>query len=321
MNIYSYNPKDLGHLIDLAEKHEKKIYTEMCNLTGDTRGRYKNDDKSWKVKLKEMLKTGDISLDISQSKLMGDFDNLSNVIMKYFQNNMDLYSLFINSKGVQDLSKTITFKHFEGSNKILTNQQLAGLKKELLATAKRFTWAYNLDPDVQIINTNKYGEGAYGSELYDIGVKFTRDKAGDYRKLIRSEVKNSLTSFHLLSKSFNKELTDMLLKNSRVQLMPGYKLCLILKKTSLEELGSKLIIDRYTGNYPFFEDGSNILLLSEILLNMQNDSGITESVTDYNLRQNYTDLGLTPDNFQDVISQHMIEKGAKFHIWYGKGGK
>lgn len=312
-NIYAFHPSGLDKMKTQAEKYEKNIYTQLCQLNGLKRPRITSNNTTWKEDLKSLLSLkGEYDLLIEEQDVI---DSVYEAVVKGI-GNANLLPMFIESAGIKELGKTIRAKSFDGGKHILSDAQLAGLAKEMITSIKRFKWAKDLDVNAYFENTSEFGRGAYGSELYDISIKFDRDDTINSRRMFRSEVKSNLEHFHLIGKKFDDALIDMLLKDSSMRILNN-ELHLILKKTSLEEMSETLLASKYldVGNYPIFEDSKDVKLFSEIVESLKNDKYLIDEMEGYNLRQNYT--GVDPGNFKKIIGDSIKKQSAKFNLWYG----
>lgn len=318
-DIYAFHPSGLDKMKTSAEKYEKNIYSQLCQLNGIKRPRITSNNTVWKDDLKALLSLeGDYDLPINEEDVIND---AYNAVVKGI-GDANLLPLFIQSSGVKELGKSIRTKSFDGGKHILSDNMLKGLATEMVTSIKRFKWAKDLDVNATFENTSEYGRGAYGSELYDIAIKFDRGETINSRRMFRSEVKSNLEKFHIIGKKMDQALIDMLLKDSTMRVV-GDKLHLILKKTSLEEMSETLLASKYLheGNYPIFEDGHNIKLFSEIVESLKNDKYLIDQIENYNLRQNYNSMDITPATFKQVIGDSIKKQSAKFNLWYGSAIK
>lgn len=340
MILYSYYPYVLNELQEQAERHEKDIYHELREAYGKDRTRITDNNTTWKAELKDMLNLNNSSINttINNQLFLDITSDIEQAVSESFYYHPEWYIEFIMDDGIKKLMNQIKNGQFEGSPKKLTDDQLRGLRRELLVSLKRFNWAKNLSPDAVTINTYKFEGGAYSEGRLDIAVQLnTRDTK---QRQIRSEVKNYTEIFKIGSLDFASISTIIKTAWFTVDRATN-ELKLHLSSDVIEDVCNEFLRHKYTrasdgrveNLFPIIEDGGEIILFSEFIENLSREEpskalqlrtysnlGIYNNVSLTN-PAGMTDWYAEIRNKEKEIRKQLLSAKKDYTLWYGNKDK
>ena len=322
--IYSYIPYILMEIKKRAENHEKEIYHEVRELNGLPKTRISSKNETWKQELRDMLsiKGYQLTIDDISNDMPTLYREVSNLLISGGYTN-DIFT----DIGVKNLMRAIQNKKFDNSTKILTKQQLDGLKKELEVTLKRFMWARDLDSTSIVFNTYGFDRGAYSEGKMDIVIKLPAVKN---KRAVRSEVKNYTEIFKIgtLGQNYISKILDSMWYSIDQN---NKEIIFHLSGRIIEECCNDYLKDKYKDWFPMIEDGTNLLLFSDFIENIAGVNG------KYSLQlRNYGQPILKPIPLKNSdyamnlaqiaeegkkhknVARNISIKMNKYSLWYGK---
>lgn len=161
--LYSYYPYVLSTIQARAEQHEKDIYHELREAKGETRTRITSKNNAWKDELKALLNMNEVEAnqDVNSDAILNIQSDIVEAVQTSFKDSTAL-SDFAADVGIRALINSIRkggFDKSDGKFKPLNDNELQGLRKELLISIQRYNWAKDLSKDAVLINTVGLIEG------------------------------------------------------------------------------------------------------------------------------------------------------------------
>ena len=130
--VHEYAPYILTTILPRVEQHEKDIYHELRELNKLPKTKITQNNENWKEELRQMLSLQGYQLEPDDIDWQDLTNSLKDVIYKKG------YGLEImEDLGIQSLIETLSTGQFSNNKKVLSPNQIEGLKKELLVTIRR----------------------------------------------------------------------------------------------------------------------------------------------------------------------------------------
>ncbi len=347
---FDVNGAFLDALLKSANKYEQDLYSQLVRLNEPDKY---NDGKQHKVrgfsrsKLKELLQTHDLTwgddekLDLQTSTIALDelVDYVELATQHWLETTKDGTDFF-EAGGFAALLGDIKAGGFKvaGTDKIkqLSKPRLDGLKKELIIGLKRAGWAYNLDENSVIVESNGFKNERYPEGSLDFLIKFDKESTNKKsRRPMAFEAKSNINDFSvgaISATSIKKMLTPTKVETSQ----DGSQVRVYLSAKAFSEAADKIFIKKYLHgrrdyggmNTPIFEgyDGS-IMLFSEFIEDIKS-RGI--GIRDYgNTGPDFTVSKIPMDNFikqgetytEELLKnryREIMTKNRSMQVWYGK---
>lgn len=330
--LYSYYPYVLSTIQARAEQHEKDIYHELREAKGETRTRITSKNNAWKDELKALLNMNEVEAnqDVNSDAILNIQSDIIEAVQTSFKDSTAL-SDFAADVGIRALINSIRkggFVKSDGKFKPLNDNELQGLRKELLISIQRYNWAKDLSKDAVLINTVGFDRGAYSEGKLDIAIKLnTRETK---QRQIRTEVKN-YTDIHKIA-SLDSNSMNQIARTAWTSVDPKDNAIVIhLNSQVIEDVCNNFLLKKYKDNlFPFIEDGNNIILFSEFIENLAGeDPNHALELRTYTDLDNFDKIQLvsqahTADWYKELEkkgkdARNKIARGKKdYTLWYGK---